>query len=115
VAPTKEVFRTYVEQALAPESQEGDVVVLDDLPAHKDKQTRKVIEEKGAKLIFLPPYSPDLNPIEMVWAWVKASLKTCRARTEDAVNKALQMPMDKPPNKAASKYRRHCGFTGQPQ
>ena len=109
------MFRTYVERALAPELQEGDLVVLDNLPAHKDKQARKVIEEKGAKLIFLPPYSPDLNPIEMVWAWVKAVLKTCRARTEDAVNKALQMAMDKLPNKAASEYIRHCGFTGQPQ
>ena len=61
---TKEVFRTYVEEVLAPELREGDVVVLDNLAAHKDERAREIIEGRGAKLIFLPPYSPDLNPIE---------------------------------------------------
>lgn len=112
---TKEVFRTYVEEVLAPELREGDVVVLDNLAAHKDERAREIIEGRGAKLIFLPPYSPDLNPIEFAWSWVKSWLKTCRARTEDAVNSALCTAVDRLTNEIASGFVRHCGFTGRSQ
>ena len=82
---TKEVFLAYVEEVLAPELSAGDCVIWDNLAAHKDERVREIIAAKGAKLIFLPPYSPDLNPIELAWAWVKGFLKTARARS-DGVN-----------------------------
>jgi hypothetical protein len=65
---TKEVFRTYTKSVLAPQLRQGDVVVWDNPPAHNDPEIRKLVEEKGAKLHFLPPYSPDPNPIELAWA-----------------------------------------------
>lgn len=114
-ATTKEVFRAYVEEVLAPELRPGDTVVLDNLAAHKDQQSRAIIEGKGAKLIFLPPYSPELNPIELAWSWVKSWLKTCRARTEDAINTALALAMELLTNEIASGFIRHCGFAAQSQ
>lgn len=112
---TKEVFRAYTEHVLVPELREGDVVVWDNLAAHKDAQVRALVEGKGAKLFFLPPYSPDLNPIELAWAWTKWWLKTCRARTEDGVNTALHMAKTLFTSEMASGCIRRCGFAAQPQ
>jgi transposase len=72
-----------------------------------------MIEACGAKLIFLPPYSPDLNPIEMAWSWLKRWLKSARARTEDSINIALAMAMDIVDAAMASAWIRHCGFLAQ--
>jgi transposase len=80
-----EAFLAYVEQVLAPSLSEGDMVVIDNLPAHKVKGVREAIEARGAKLSYLPPYSPDLNPIEMVFAKLKALLRKAAARTRDAL------------------------------
>ena len=74
-------FFAYVEQVLAPTLRSGDVVVLDNLPAHKPAAVREAIEAAGAELRFLPPYSPDLNPIEMAFSKLKALLKKAAART----------------------------------
>jgi len=74
-------FLAYVEQVLVPTLQPGDIVVLDNLPAHKPAQVRQTIEATGAELRYLPPYSPDLNPIEMAFSKLKALLKTAAART----------------------------------
>lgn len=74
-------FLAYVEQVLAPTLVAGDMVVMDNLPAHKPDQVRNAIEQAGAKLRYLPPYSPDLNPIEMAFAKLKAILKKAAART----------------------------------
>jgi transposase len=74
-------FLAYVEQVLAPTLKPGDIVVLDNLPAHKPAAVRTVIEATGAELRYLPPYSPDLNPIEMAFSKLKASLKKAAART----------------------------------
>jgi transposase len=112
---TKDVFRTYVVEVLAPELRAGEVVVLDNLAAHKDERARKIIEGKRAKLIFLPPDSSELNPIELAWSWVKVWLKTCRTRTEDGVNNALANAMNLLTSEFASGYIRHCGFAGQPK
>ena len=88
------VFREYVRVVLAPTLRPGDVVVLDNLSAHKDSEARKLIEARGATLVFLPAYSPDLNPIEKMWSKVKELLRGAKARTEKAlveqVGKALQ-------------------------
>ena len=82
---TGELFRAYVEQMLAPSLRPGDVVVLDNLPVHKVAGVREAIRAVGASLLYLPPYSPDLNPIEQFFAKLKALLRKAAARTRDAL------------------------------
>ncbi len=82
---TGEVFRNYVEQALAPALEAGDVVVMDNLAAHKVPGVREAIRAVGASILHLPPYSPDLNPIEQAFAKLKAGLRKAGARTRDAL------------------------------
>jgi transposase len=76
-----DAFIAYVEQILAPELTKGDVVIMDNLPAHKVAGVRPAIEEAGATLLYLPPYSPDFNPIEMAFSKLKALLRKAAART----------------------------------
>jgi transposase len=76
-----DAFRAYVEQVLVPELKKGDVVIMDNLPAHKVTRVRTAIEGAGARLIYLPPYSPDFNPIEMAFSKLKARLRKAAART----------------------------------
>ena len=78
-------FRAYVSQVLVPELRKGDVVVMDNLPAHKVTGIRKAIKAAGAGVLYLPPYSPDLNPIEQVFAKLKALLRKASARTKEAL------------------------------
>lgn len=82
-------FRAYVEQVLVPELEQGDVVVMDNLPAHKVSGVRKAIEEAGAQLVYLPAYSPDFNPIEMAFSKLKAILRKAAARTIDHLWQAI--------------------------
>lgn len=84
-----EAFLAYVEQVLVPTLRPGDIVVMDNLPAHKPVGVRTAIEAAGASLMYLPPYSPDLNPIEMAFAKLKALLKQAAARTVDALLEAI--------------------------
>ena len=79
------VFRAYVEQVLAPTLMPGDVVIMDNLPAHKAAGVREIIERAGAELLFLPPYSPDFNPIENAFAKLKAMLRKAAERTIDGL------------------------------
>lgn len=74
-------FLAYAEQVLAPELRPGDIVVMDNLPAHRISGVREAIEKAGARLLFLPPYSPDFNPIEMAFSKLKALLRKAAART----------------------------------
>jgi len=83
-----DAFLAYAEQVLAPELAEGDVVIMDNLPAHKVDGVRQAIEAAGARLVYLPPYSPDLNPIEMAFAKFKALLRAAAARTVEALWRA---------------------------
>ena len=82
---TGEAFRAYVEQVLAPSLSPGDVVVMDNLPAHKVAGVTEAIAAAGASILYLPPYSPDLNPIEQLFAKLKALLRKAAARTRDAL------------------------------
>lgn len=82
---TGEAFRAYVEQFLAPTLARGDVVVMDNLPAHKVAGVREAIAAVGASILYLPPYSPDLNPIEQMFAKLKALLRQAAARTREAL------------------------------
>ena len=84
-----EAFLVYVEKVLAPSLSAGDIVVIDNLPAHKVEGVRAVIEASGAILLYLPPYSPDLNPIEMAFAKLKTLLRKAAARTRDALWDAI--------------------------
>lgn len=105
-----DVFEAFVEQVLAPELREGDVVVLDNLSSHKRARTRELIESAGAELVFLPPYSPDLNPIEMVFAKAKQLLRSLACRTREALWQAMQSVLDQiTPSDAANCFR-HCGY-----
>jgi transposase len=103
-------FRAYVEQVLVPALRPGDVVVLDNLAAHKQPEVRVAIEQAGAHLQFLPPYSPDFNPIELAFAKLKAFLRAVRPRTFEQVCElmaaalALFMPDE------CANYVRHCGY-----
>jgi transposase len=87
-------FLAYVEQVLVPALRLGDIVVMDNLPAHKPVAIREVIEAAGAELRFLPPYSPDFNPIEMAFSKLKAILKKAAARTVDALWDAIAQAID---------------------
>jgi transposase len=87
-------FLAYVEQVLVPTLAPGDIVVMDNLPAHKPAAVRQAIEATGAELRFLPPYSPDFNPIEMAFAKFKASLKQLAARTVDDLWDAIGHAVD---------------------
>jgi transposase len=80
-ATNTEVFQAYVREVLVPSLRPGDIVVMDNLGAHKNERTLALIERAGAEVRFLPAYSPDLNPIEMMWSKVKALLRKAQART----------------------------------
>jgi transposase len=103
-------FRAYVEQELGPSLEPGDIVILDNLPAHKDAEARALIEACGAHLIFLPPYSPDFNPIELCWATVKKALRAAKARRFDALIEALRKALLAITPRHADSWFAHCGY-----
>ncbi|TVQ74971.1 MAG: IS630 family transposase [Phycisphaeraceae bacterium] len=105
------VFESFVEQVLAPELRPGDVVVMDNLSSHKSSRTRELIEGAGAELVFLPPYSPDLNPIEMVFSKVKQLLRSMACRTRDQLWRSMQRVLDAVTPSDAMNCFKHCGYT----
>src|ERR671923_2906226 len=86
---TATVFETYLERVLVPSLRWGQVVVMDNLSAHKGSRVRDLIEQRGCELIYLPPYSPDFNPIEEAFAKIKALLRRTEARTREALIEAM--------------------------
>lgn len=104
------VFRVYVEQVLVPTLAPGDVVVMDNLGAHKVKGIREAIEAVGAALIYLPPYSPDLSPIESCWSKLKTALRAAKARTRDALDQALRLALDTITADDACGWFDYCGY-----
>jgi transposase len=84
-----DIFLAYVEHLLCPALNPGDVVVMDNLSAHKASAVRQSIEKTGAEVLYLPPYSPDLNPIEKAWAKLKQLLRGVKARSKDALDQAI--------------------------
>ena len=103
-------FLAYVEQVLVPTLHPGDVVVLDNLAMHKQPEVQAAIERVGARLRFLPPYSPDFNPIEQAFAKLKAFLRATRPRTFDQVVQLVAMALElfSPPE--CLNFVRHCGY-----
>jgi transposase len=84
-----DIFLAYVKHILCPALKPGDVVVMDNLSSHKIKGVRRLIEKAGAEVLYLPPYSPDLNPIEKAWSKLKQILRAAKARTKEALEKAI--------------------------
>lgn len=108
---TAAVFEAYVDQALAPVLRPGQVVILDNLGAHKGERVRELIEERGCELLFLPPYSPDLNPIEEAFSKVKGLLRRAGARTREAlIVEAMGRALDAVTAKDAQGFFKHCGY-----
>jgi transposase len=109
------VFLAYVEQQLVPTLRRGDIVVLDNLSAHKVAGVRQAIESVGASLVYLPPYSPDLNPIELVFSKLKWLLLSGAARTVETLWSLLGTMPDHFPPEQCSAYRKHCGYSNATQ
>jgi transposase len=107
---TGESFRAYVEQMLAPALAPGDVVVLDNLPAHKVSGVAAAIGQAGASLLYLPAYSPDLNPIEQLFAKLKALLREAAARTKEALWSAIGSLLDRFTPDECANYLVNCGY-----
>jgi transposase len=93
-----------------PTLKPGDIVVLDNLSAHKNQETRDLIESVGAELWFLPPYSPDLNPIEKMWSKIKSILRTLKARTEESLINAIAKAFEAVTTSDAKGWFKSCGY-----
>ncbi len=105
-----EVFLSYVREVLVPTLSEGDIVVMDNLRAHKVAGVAEAIEARGARLEYLPPYSPDLNPIEKCWSKVKTALRKAKARTREALEAALKAALLTITEADARSWFTHCGY-----
>ena len=105
-----EVFLAYVREVLAPTLSEGDLVVMDNLSAHQVAGVREAIEAKGARLEYLPPYSPDYNPIEKCWSKLKTYLRRVKARTREALEAALKEALLTVTAADARAWFAHCGY-----
>jgi transposase len=105
-----DVFLAYVEHALVPELRPGDVVILDNLQPHKATGVREMVEAAGARLLYLPPYSPDFNPIENMWSKVKQHLRSAAARTFEALQAAVWAALDRVTPSDCAGFFRHCGY-----
>jgi transposase len=105
-----DVFRVYVGEVLCPTLRPGDIVVMDNLGAHKASGIREAIEGKGAKLLYLPPYSPDLSPIERCWSKIKAALRAKGARTRRALERAIRQAISTITESDALAWFAHCGY-----
>lgn len=106
-----EVFRAFVDQVLCPSLREGDIVIMDNLSPHKSGPTLKLIQAAGAEALFLPAYSPDLNPIEKMWSKVKASLRAAEARTQETLVKAIGEALAKVTRQDAMNWFASCGYS----
>ena len=105
-----DVFLAFVEQVLAPRLEPGHVVVLDNLSAHKVAGVRQLIEDRGAQLLYLPPYSPDFNPIEMAWSKLKQRLRGVKARALEQLEPALADALSAITAQNARAFFGHCGY-----
>ena len=105
-----ESFATYVEKVLLPTLRPGDIVIMDNLGSHRGKAVRRIIRSAGAKLFFLPKYSPDLNPIEQLFAKLKHELRKAAARTLDAVSNAIARILDTVASEECRNYLTNAGY-----
>jgi len=104
------LFRAYIEQFLTPRLRPGDIVILDNLGSHRSKAVRASILDAGAKLAFLPPYSPDLNPIEQVFAKVKHWMRMAQERSADAIHSGIATLVQSISECECANYLRNAGY-----
>jgi transposase len=109
-ATDTEVFAAWAEQMLVPALRPGDIVVMDNLSSHKAARIRTLIEGAKAHLLYLPPYSPDLNPIEKMWSKIKALLRGAKARTQEALSQAVANALNAVTHSDIEGWFRHCGY-----
>jgi transposase len=112
---TRAVFEAYLQRVLAPSLQPGQVVVMDNLSSHKGSRVRELVEARGCHLVYLPPYSPDLNPIEEAFAKIKALLRKARARTREALLEAMGKALDAVTTTDARGFFEHRGYRATAQ
>ena len=110
-AINSDIFEAFVEQVLLPTLAVGDVVVMDNLSSHKSLRVRELIGSVGAELVYLPPYSPDLNPIELAFSKIKQRLRTQAYRTVESLWKCMQEVLDTISQTDAANFLKHCGYT----
>ena len=110
-ATDTEVFRAYVQKVLGPTLRPGDVVVMDNLSPHKSDPTLRLIAQAGAQVLFLPAYSPDLNPIEKMWSKIKAYLRAVGARTPEALLQAIAAALESVTARDAMNWFASCGYS----
>ncbi len=103
-------FAVYLAQVLGPDLQPGDVVILDNLPVHKADGLAQLVEARGARLLYLPPYSPDFTPIELAFSKLKTQLRTAAARTREALRAALDEALKWITAQDAQNWFDHCGY-----
>lgn len=113
-AVDRQVFTAYVRQVLVPQLQLGDIVIMDNLSAHHGPEVANLLAAAGAATVFLPPYSPDLNPIEKMWSKVKAVLRTVQARGPLALRRAIATALESVTSTDATAWFRSCGYTPWP-
>jgi len=104
------VFREYVREILPPTLCPGDVVILDNLSAHKDQEVKELVEAAGAELKFLPPYSPDLNPIEIMWSKIKEYLRSIKARTVEELITVIECGLSTVTTTNIEAWMTECGY-----
>jgi transposase len=109
-ATTSRVFETYVEKVLAPSLKEGQIVVMDNLSAHKPKRIKELIEQRGCELVYLPSYSPDYNPIEEAFAKIKNLLRKAAARSKEALIEAMAAALSAISAEDIRGYFQHAGY-----
>jgi transposase len=105
-----QVFETYLEQVLLPKLHPGRIVVMDNLSAHKTEKVRELVEGAGCELLYLPPYSPDLNPIEEAFSKIKGILRKAEARTRETLVGALGPALSSVTREDARGFFEHCGY-----
>jgi transposase len=106
----QEIFEAYVERFLTPALREGQTVVMDNLGAHKGKRVRELIERRGCELLYMPPYSPDFNPIEEAFSKIKHFLRKAGARTREALVEAMGKALEAVSANDARSFFAHCGY-----
>jgi transposase len=113
---TREVFETYLEGVLAPSLSPGQVVVMDNLSSHKGGKVREIVEGCGCELLYLPPYSPDFDPIEQAFSKIKGLIRKAQARTREALIEAMGLALEAVSAREARGFFDHCGYrsVGQP-
>jgi transposase len=109
-ATNSQVFETYVERVLVPSLRRGQVVVMDNLSAHKGERIRELIEGRGCELLYLPSYSPDLNPIEEAFSKIKGLIRKAQARSREALLEAIGVAISALSARDARGFFEHCGY-----